>query len=495
MAHINLSREADAIVVAPASADFIAKLAQGRADELLPAVPGPADRALPAAGGAGDEPRDVGPPGHAAQRRPAACRRRHGARPRRRRPGLRRDRRRPHARADRTARRADRLLPAQAAGRAQRADHRRAPPSRPSTRCAASPTCPAARWALRSRAPRPRPAPRSRWWPARCTCPRRAHVTRIDVRARAADARRGAAAGAAHDVFVATAAVADWRPATATSRRSRRTAAAVPTFELTENPDILATVARLPRRAALVRGLRRREPRPGAPCAREAAAQGRAADRRQPRPGHLRPRRQRAGAGRRRGERELPSADKLTLARALVREIAERRLPAPRMTTSTSRCSTPHGRATARLRHAGQRRPGPARLPRRAAGAGARPDALIPTGLAIHIGDPGLAAMILPRSGLGHKHGIVLGNLVGLIDSDYQGPLMVSCWNRGQTRLHRAADGAHRADGDRAGGAGGVPPRRRLRRQRAARAASARPGALRPAASVQCSGHRRRGST
>ncbi|WP_284620449.1 dUTP diphosphatase [Aquabacterium humicola] len=58
---------------------------------------------------------------------------------------------------------------------------------------------------------------------------------------------------------------------------------------------------------------------------------------------------------------------------------------------------------------------------------------LIPTGLSIHIGDPGLAAMILPRSGLGHKHGIVLGNLVGLIDSDYQGPLMVSCWNRGAT--------------------------------------------------------------
>ena len=56
---------------------------------------------------------------------------------------------------------------------------------------------------------------------------------------------------------------------------------------------------------------------------------------------------------------------------------------------------------------------------------------LIPTGIAIHIEDPGLAAVILPRSGLGHKHGIVLGNLVGLIDSDYQGPLMVSCWNRG----------------------------------------------------------------
>jgi dUTP pyrophosphatase len=55
---------------------------------------------------------------------------------------------------------------------------------------------------------------------------------------------------------------------------------------------------------------------------------------------------------------------------------------------------------------------------------------LIPTGLAVHLADPRLAAMILPRSGLGHKHGIVLGNLVGLIDSDYQGPLMVSCWNR-----------------------------------------------------------------
>jgi len=57
---------------------------------------------------------------------------------------------------------------------------------------------------------------------------------------------------------------------------------------------------------------------------------------------------------------------------------------------------------------------------------------LIPTGIAIHIGDPGLAAMLLPRSGLGHKHGIVLGNLVGLIDSDYQGQIFVSCWNRGQ---------------------------------------------------------------
>lgn len=58
---------------------------------------------------------------------------------------------------------------------------------------------------------------------------------------------------------------------------------------------------------------------------------------------------------------------------------------------------------------------------------------LIPTGLALHIGDSQLAAMILPRSGLGHHHGIVLGNLVGLIDADYQGPLLVSCWNRSAT--------------------------------------------------------------
>jgi dUTP pyrophosphatase len=60
---------------------------------------------------------------------------------------------------------------------------------------------------------------------------------------------------------------------------------------------------------------------------------------------------------------------------------------------------------------------------------------LVPTGLAIHIGDPRYAAMILPRSGLGHKHGIVLGNLVGLIDADYQGQLMVSTWNRGETQF------------------------------------------------------------
>ncbi len=63
---------------------------------------------------------------------------------------------------------------------------------------------------------------------------------------------------------------------------------------------------------------------------------------------------------------------------------------------------------------------------------------LVPTGIAIHIADPQMAAMILPRSGLGHKHGIVLGNLVGLIDSDYQGQIFISCWNRGQKSFELA---------------------------------------------------------
>jgi hypothetical protein len=101
---------------------------------------------------------------------------------------------------------------------------------------------------------------------------------------------------------------------------------------------------------------------------------------------------------------------------------------------------------------------------------------LIPTGIAIHLADPGLAAMILPRSGLGHKHGIVLGNLVGLIDSDYQGEIMVSTWNRGSEpftlrpldRLAQLVVVPVLA--------GGVQRRRRIRRQRAATAVSAAPG-------------------
>jgi dUTP pyrophosphatase len=87
---------------------------------------------------------------------------------------------------------------------------------------------------------------------------------------------------------------------------------------------------------------------------------------------------------------------------------------------------------------------------------------LVPTGMAIHLARPGYAAMILPRSGLGHKHGIVLGNLVGLIDSDYQGQLMVSAWNRSDVAFTIAAHGAYCATGHRAGGAGAVQFRERL---------------------------------
>jgi deoxyuridine 5'-triphosphate nucleotidohydrolase len=99
---------------------------------------------------------------------------------------------------------------------------------------------------------------------------------------------------------------------------------------------------------------------------------------------------------------------------------------------------------------------------------------LVPTGMAIHLADPGYAALILPRSGLGHKHGIVLGNLVGLIDSDYQGQLMVSAWNRSDTAFTIAAHGAPGAAGHRAGGAGAVQ-----RGQRICRAQCARRGRLR----------------
>ncbi len=96
---------------------------------------------------------------------------------------------------------------------------------------------------------------------------------------------------------------------------------------------------------------------------------------------------------------------------------------------------------------------------------------LVPTGIAIHIDDPGLAALILPRSGLGHKHGIVLGNLVGLIDSDYQGQLMVSCWNRGTAPYTLHADGTPRATRHRSGAC-----RRRSTSSRISRRASVRRG-------------------
>jgi hypothetical protein len=239
---------------------------------------------------------------HPATQRNVAqvARRRRRCWARRRRPGLRRDRRRPHAGADELR---DELIaffqPKLLAGAA--CWSRPGPPSRPSTRCAASPTIPAARWALPSRAPPPRPAPRHaggrpgapahaaprdahRRAPARSRCTTRCCRWR---RARRLRGHRGGGRLAARG-----------RPA---STRSRRTAAAGAGLRADREPRHPGhRGAPAAATSALVRGLCRREPRPGAPRAREAAAQGRAADRRQPRPGHLRPRRQRAGAGRRR---------------------------------------------------------------------------------------------------------------------------------------------------------------------------------------------------
>jgi phosphopantothenoylcysteine decarboxylase/phosphopantothenate--cysteine ligase len=471
------------MLVAPGQCRLHRQLAQGRADELLSllCLARPA-RTLPAAGGAGDEPRDVGPPGHAAQRGAVAGRRRLGAGP---------------GRGDQACGEvgdgrmleADELRdelvaffqPKLLAGRACWSPP--GPPSRPSTRCAASPTIPAARWVLPSRVRPPRPAPGHAG--GRPGAP--AHAARRDAHRRAqraADARRGAAA--------APSTMSSWppprwptggppRPAAQDQEGRQRPA---PTFELTENPDILATVARLPAAQRpwcvgfaaeshdLVRHAREKLVRKGVPLIVgnlgpatfgrddntlvlvDAAGDRTAAG-------------DKLSAGARWCARSQRGCLRLALSRAAagmtaIDVIDEGARPA-------------HGRAAARLRHARQRRPGPARLPGRAAGAGAGRAALIPTGWPIHIGDPGLAAMILPRSGLGHKHGIVLGNLVGLIDSDYQGPLMVSCWNRSRG-LHGAAAGAHRADGDRAGGAGQLPPRRRFQRfGSAARAASVRP--------------------
>ena len=126
MAHINLSREADAVLVAPASADFIAKLAQGTGRRTAWSdVPGPAGRTLRPAAGPRDEPRDVGPSRHPAQCAAGAQRWGGGVRPGPGRPGLRGNRRRPHARAPGSPARGDCLLPAQAAGRQAGADHRR----------------------------------------------------------------------------------------------------------------------------------------------------------------------------------------------------------------------------------------------------------------------------------------------------------------------------------------------------------------------------------
>src|SRR5690606_28366844 len=196
-----------------------------------------------------------------------------------------------------------------------------------------------------------------------------------------------------------------------------------------------------------------------AACAREARAQARRHDRGEPRrPGlRLRPRderadgvlaRRRAAARREHEVRSRRAADRS--ARRALSSRARRRAggvggPRP-VRTGAPPTSAPSTRVGLNVldRRTGAETPVPQRGTPGSAGVDLRACLaapltlepgdcrLIPTGIAIHLADPGLAAVILPRSGLGHKHGIVLGNLVGLIDSDYQGELMISCWNRGR---------------------------------------------------------------
>ncbi len=263
------------------------------------------------------------------------------------------------------------------------------------------------------------------------------------------------------DLFIAVAAVADWRVAQPAEHKMKKTAdRKMPALEFVENPDILASVAALP----------------DAPyCVGFAAESGDLdvhGDEKRNRkkvpllignlgPSDLRPRRQRSGAvrGRRhhapaargqgharahadRGDRETPAryAPDLTQSpagRPRAKRAARRFLPD--FLPATCRMKLDLKILDARMRDylPNYATPGSAGLDLRAcldAPITLKPGdtALVPTGLAIHVADPGYAALILPRSGLGHKHGIVLGNLVGLIDSDYQGQLMVSTWNRGQ---------------------------------------------------------------
>ena len=285
MAHINLTREADAVLVAPASADFIAKLAQGRADELLSllCLARPIERC----------PLLVAPAmnremwAHPATQRNVAQVRADGATvlgPGGRRPGLRRGRRRPHARSRRAVRRADRLLPAQAAGR-QRVLVTAGPtfeaidPVRGITNHSSGKMG----FAIARAAPRPAPQVTLVAGPVHLPTPRgvRAHrraAARSRCTTRCCRWRRGTTSSSPPRRWPTGA-----RPHAA-SRRSRRTAAAARRrSRLTENPDILAAVARLPPARPWCVGFAAESHDLARARAREAAAQGRAADRRQPR--------------------------------------------------------------------------------------------------------------------------------------------------------------------------------------------------------------------
>ena len=157
------------------------------------------------------------------------------------------------------------------------------------------------------------------------------------------------------------------------------------------------------------------------------------------------------------GQRELPRASKTELARQLI-DMRRRALPGgARMIDVQLKILDPRLGDSIAL----PKRPPPAAPAWTCARRSTQPltlapgeSALVPSGFAIHIGDPGWCALIVPRSGLGHKHGLVMGNLVGVIDADYQGPLMISCWNRGAQPVHHRGGRPHRAVAAGAGGAG-----------------------------------------
>ena len=303
----------------------------------------------------------------------------------------------------------------------------------------------------------------------------RVAVTSAAEMAAAVDKRVGGA-----DVFVAVAAVADYAPRTSAPRKIKKKGSPL-SIALVPTVDILATVAA----------------RRNAPYCVGFAAESHDVER------HAEEKRRRKNVplivanraqdafGRDdnevvlcddQGTHPLPRMDKLMLARRLVAEIAspaagrDQSGPAnpsrAEMTAATARIALKVLDERIRASLPAYATPGSAGMDLRAcidAPLTLSPGQveLVPTGIALHIADASLAAIILPRSGLGHKHGIVLGNLVGLIDSDYQGQLMVSCWNRGGLSLRAAADGAPGAARHRAGCQGRVRRRRRLRGIRA----------------------------
>ena len=242
------------------------------------------------------------------------------------------------------------------------------------------------------------------------------------------------------DIFIAAAAVSDYRMREVAEHKIKKTSEEL-TLQLARTPDILATVAAGSPRPFVV-GFAAETQERRAQCAAQARGQEARHDRREPGRGRprLRLRRQRAHAvlaGRqaRTGTRaQMPACRRVDRSdrRALRREPIAMNARRPKLQVRI--LDTRIGKDYPLPHYA---TPGSAGLDLRAcldAPLVLEPGMtrLVPTGIAIHLEDPGLAAVLLPRSGLGHKHGIVLGNLVGLIDSDYQGQVMVSCWNRGQ---------------------------------------------------------------